>query len=122
VWEQIEVRENAIVNHDLDVAEAMEQAVCELLSAHELPPVQVRLGSWSLATGQRRYVCKVEARALGEGGTPPWRWWSPIVADVDELTAWLQDMLQARGVRLRSRASSGRPSARISPASVARVV
>jgi hypothetical protein len=122
MWEQIEVRENAIAVHDADLAEAMEHAVWDVLSGHDLPPVQVRLGSWCGASGERRYLCKVEARTLGQGGIPPWRWWSPMVCDADEVATWLQDMLQSREPGLRPRVDSGRPPARVPAASVARLV
>lgn len=98
VWENIEVRENAVWVEDGETADALETAVWELLSAHELPPVQVRLGTWRGEAG-RRFVCKVEAKTLGQGGVPPWRWWSPMVTNADELSVWLEGLLHDRGVR-----------------------
>jgi hypothetical protein len=121
VWEQIEVRENGIASHDGDTAEAMEHAVWDVLSAHDLPPVQVRLGAWRGA-GEPRYVCKIEARTLGEGGVPPWRWWSPIVGSSEELTAWLLQMLQARAIRPRARRSPSRPTVRPVPVASASAI
>jgi hypothetical protein len=112
VWENIEFRENPVWSEDAETADALEQVAWELLSAHELPPLHVRLGTWRGEPGTRRFVCKVEAKTLGEGGVPPWRWWSPILGSVDELATWLQHVLQDRGVRVARRSPVSRPPAR----------
>lgn len=109
VWENIDVRENAVWLEDVEAADALESAAWELLRVHDLPPLQVRLGTWRGEPG-RRFVCKVEAKTLGEGGVPPWRWWSPILASADDLSEWLAGVLHDRGVRT---VASRPPQARV---------
>jgi hypothetical protein len=55
-----------------------------------------------------RFICKVEnpPRVDGDGGAPPWRWWSPLLETSGQFRESLEEGLKIRRHRLSFAAGS----------------
>ncbi len=99
---EILILENPIAEHHPELGRAVEDEVREVLHSQDLGTLQVRFRLCEGEVEGTKFICKVEnpASVPGEGRAPSWRWWSPLLASVEEFRAALEEALEVRQRRL----------------------
>jgi hypothetical protein len=99
---QVEIVENPIVGQDPALGAEVEAQVRRALLHEDLGPVQVRFRVCREEAEGLRFICKVEnpPRVDGDGGAPPWRWWSPLLETPAQFRESLEEGLKIRRDRL----------------------
>src|SRR4029450_4139051 len=98
----VEIVENPIVAQDPTLGADVEAQVRHALRDEDLGPVQVRFRVCREEAEGLRFICKVEnpPRVDGDGGAPPWRWWSPLLGRSAQVRESLERGLRVRRHRL----------------------
>ena len=93
---RVEIVENPILGAEV------EAQVRQALRDEDLGPVQVRFRVCREEAEGLRFICKVEnpPRVDGDGGAPPWRWWSPLLETPAQFRESLEEGLKVRRQRL----------------------
>ena len=99
---QVEIVENPILGQDPRLAAEVEEEVRQALRDEDLGVVQVRFRVCQDEPEGLRFICKVEnpPRVDGDGGAPPWRWWSPLLETASQFRDSLEEGLKVRRLRL----------------------
>jgi len=99
---RVEIVENPIFGQNPRLAAEVEEAVHGALRDEELGAVQVRFRVCQDEADGLRFICKVEnpPRVDGDGDTPPWRWWSPLLETAQDFRESLEEGLRIRRHRL----------------------
>jgi hypothetical protein len=99
---QVEIVENPLVGQDPTLGAEVEAHVRRALRDEDLGTVQVRFRVCREEAEGLRFICKVEnpPRVDGDGGAPPWRWWSPLLETPAQLRESLEEGLKVRRRRL----------------------
>jgi hypothetical protein len=99
---RVEILENPIVGNDPVLGAGVEEQVRQALRDEDLGTVQVRFRVCQEEAEGLRFICKVEnpPRVDGDGGAPPWRWWSPLLETSAQLRESLEEGLKVRRHRL----------------------
>jgi hypothetical protein len=99
---RIEIVENPIAGHDAALGAEVEEQVRQALRDEDLGTVQVRFRVCQEEAEGLRFICKVEnpPRVDGDGGAPPWRWWSPLLETAAQFRESLEEGLKIRRHRL----------------------
>jgi hypothetical protein len=99
---RVEIVENPIAGQDPALAAEVEAQVRHALREEDLGPVQVRFRVCREEAEGLRFICKVEnpPRVDGDGGAPPWRWWSPLLETPAQFRESLEEGLKIRRQRL----------------------
>jgi hypothetical protein len=99
---RVEIMENPIVAQDPRLGAEVEAQVRHALRDEDLGPVQVRFRVCREEAEGLRFICKVEnpPRVDGDGGAPPWRWWSPLLETPAQFRESLEEGLKVRRHRL----------------------
>ena len=99
---RVEIVENPIVGQDPTLGAEVEEQVRRALLHEDLGPVQVRFRVCREEAEGLRFICKVEnpPRVDGDGGAPPWRWWSPLLETPAQFRESLEEGLKIRRQRL----------------------
>ncbi len=97
----VEIVENPLHRYDPALAAAVEEEVRRVLRDQSLGAVTVRFRVCRDEADGFEFICKVEnPPRVDTGVMGPWRWWSPILATVEEFGAALADGLRVRHARL----------------------
>jgi hypothetical protein len=99
---RVEIVENPIAGQDPKLGAEVEAQVRQALRDEDLGPVQVRFRVCREESEGLRFICKVEnpPRVDGDGGAPPWRWWSPLLETPAQFRESLEEGLKVRRHRL----------------------
>ena len=99
---RVEIVENPILGQDPGLAAQVEEEVRQALRDEDLGVVQVRFRVCQDEPEGLRFICKVEnpPRVDGDGGAPPWRWWSPLLETASQFRDSLEEGLKVRRLRL----------------------
>ena len=99
---RVEIVENPIVGQDPTLGAEVEAQVRGALLHEDLGPVQVRFRVCREEAEGLRFICKGEnpPRVDGDGGAPPWRWWSPLLETPAQFRESLEEGLKVRRHRL----------------------
>ena len=99
---RVEIVENPIAGQDSTLGAEVAAQVRQALRDEDLGPVQVRFRVCREESEGLRFICKVEnpPRVDGDGGAPPWRWWSPLLETPAQLRESLEEGLKVRRQRL----------------------
>jgi hypothetical protein len=99
---RVEIIENPIAGQDPNLGAEVEAHVRQALRDEDLGPVQVRFRVCREESEGLRFICKVEnpPRVDGDGGAPPWRWWSPLLETPAQFRESLEEGLKVRRHRL----------------------
>lgn len=99
---RVEIVENPLVGEDPTLGAEVEAQVRRALRDEDLGPVQVRFRVCREEAEGLRFICKVEnpPRVDGDGGAPPWRWWSPLLETPAQFRESLEEGLKIRRQRL----------------------
>ena len=99
---RVEIVENPIAGQDPNLGAEVEAQVRQALRDEDLGPVQVRFRVCREEPEGLRFICKVEnpPRVDGDGGAPPWRWWSPLLETPAQFRESLEEGLKVRRHRL----------------------
>ena len=98
---RIEIVENPIHGHDPALAAAVEEQLRRILREESLGSLTVRFGVCRDENDAFRFICKVENPSRVDTDViVPWRWWSPLMQDVEQFAAALEDGLRVRRARL----------------------
>ena len=99
---RVEIVENPILGQDPTLGAEVEAQVRRALLHEDLGPVQVRFRVCREEAEGLRFICKVEnpPRVDGDGGAPPWRWWSPLLETPAQFRESLEEGLKVRRHRL----------------------
>ena len=99
---RVEIVENPIAGQDPALGAEVEEHVQQALRDEDLGTVQVRFRVCQEEAEGLRFICKVEnpPRVDGEGGAPPWRWWSPLLETSTQFRESLEEGLKVRRHRL----------------------
>ena len=99
---RVEIVENPLVGEDPTLGAEVEAHVHRALRDEDLGPVQVRFRVCREEAEGLRFICKVEnpPRVDGDGGAPPWRWWSPLLETPAQFRESLEEGLKIRRQRL----------------------
>jgi hypothetical protein len=99
---RVEIVENPIAGQDPALGAEVEEQVRQALRDEDLGTVHVRFRVCQEEAEGLRFICKVEnpPRVDGEGGAPPWRWWSPLLETSAQLRESLEEGLKIRRHRL----------------------
>jgi hypothetical protein len=104
----VEILENPILGQNPSLGAEVEEQVQEALREEDLGAVQVRFRVCQDEADGLRFICKVEnpPRVDDGDGTPPWRWWSPLLETPEQFRESLEEGLKVRRSRLALVASS----------------
>lgn len=107
---RVEIVENPIVGQNPRLGGELEEEVHRALRDEDLGSVQVRFRVCRDESDGLKFICKVEnpPRVDGDGATPPWRWWSPLLETAQEFRESLDEGLKVRRHRLAVSAGSRR--------------
>ena len=99
---RVEIVENPLLGQDPALGAEVEEQVRGALLDEDLGMVQVRFRVCREEAEGLRFICKVEnpPRVDGDGGAPPWRWWSPLLETSAQLRESLEEGLKIRRQRL----------------------
>ena len=99
---RVEIVENSIVGQDPALGAEVEEQARHALRDADLGTVQVRFRVCQEEAEGLRFICKVEnpPRVDGDGGAPPWRWWSPLLETSAQFRESLEEGLKIRRHRL----------------------
>src|SRR5690349_5812614 len=99
---RIEIVENPLAGQDPALGAEVEEQVRQALRDQDLGTVKVRFRVCAEEAEGLRFICKVEnpPRVDGEGGAPPWRWWSPLLETSAQFRESLEEGLKVRRQRL----------------------
>jgi hypothetical protein len=105
---RIDIIENPIMGHSPRLGAEVEEEVHRALRDQDLGSVQVRFRVCQDDSDGLRFICKVEnpPRVDGDGGAPPWRWWSPLLETPHQFRESLEEGLKVRRHRLAAAAGS----------------
>jgi hypothetical protein len=106
---RVEIVENPIAAQDPDLGAEVAAQVRQALRDEDLGPVQVRFRVCTEESDGLRFICKVEnpPRVDGDGGAPPWRWWSPLLETPAQFRESLEEGLKIRRHRLALATNAG---------------
>lgn len=99
---RVEIVENPIAGQNPQLAAEVEEEVHRALRDEDLGCVQVRFRVCRDESDGLKFICKVEnpPRVDGDGATPPWRWWSPLLETAQDFRHSLEEGLRIRRHRL----------------------
>ena len=97
---RIEIVENSIHRFDAALAADVEARLREILRDERLGAVNVRFRVCGDEGDTLQFICKVENPPAVDDALAPWRWWSPLMASVEDFAAALEEGLRVRRSRL----------------------
>jgi hypothetical protein len=99
---QIDILENPLTEEHPSLGSQVEEELHRALEGEDVGSVQVRFRICRDEADAVKFICKVEnpPRTDGDGGPPPWRWWSPLLETAQEFREALEEGLRVRRHRL----------------------